>query len=208
MNTPAGICIKHNKVFVTQYSSHCLNVYSTEGKYLNSVGKKGKNELEFDRPRGLDISTEKDRMYIAEYGNDRIQCLNINLEFNSFIENIYGALDVKLTSNEIVVLSLRNPCVSLYTYSHQLIREIIPSGEGNTVVGPFSLILDKSFNILITDFGKHCVCIFSFGGEFIHRIGKEGEKKWDFIKPRGITNDVEGRVIVASENPKHCIQVF
>ena len=59
MGTPAGICIKHNKVYVTQFSSHCLNVYSTEGKYLNSVGVNGRQELEFDGPMGLDISTDK-----------------------------------------------------------------------------------------------------------------------------------------------------
>ena len=208
MNSPTGICIKQNKVYVTQFSSHCLNVYSTEGKYLDSVGVKGKNELEFDQPRGLDISTEKDRIYIAERENARIQCLNLYLPFNSFIDDICGAKDVKLTSNEIVVLSLRNPCVSLYTYSHQLIREMIPWGNGNPVVTPVSFILDNSLNIFIADFGIHCVSIFSFGGELIHRFGKEGEKRGDFIRPSGITIDVEGRIIVSSKNPEHCIQLF
>ena len=208
MNSPTGICIKQNKVYVTQYSSHCLNVYSTRGKYLNSVGVKGKKELEFVQPRGLDISTDRDRIYIAEHGNDRIQSLNLDLKFNSFINDIYGAMDVKLTSNEIVVLSLRNPCVSLYTYSHQLIRKMIPWGKGNPVVIPVCLLLDKSSNILITDYGRHCVSIFSFGGEFRHRFGREGEKRGDFIKPKGIAIDVEGRIIIASQNPEHCIQIF
>ena len=205
MNSPAGICIEPNKVYVTQWSSHCLNVYSTEGKYLDSVGVKGKNELEFDKPLGLDISTDKDRIYIAEYGNVRIQCLNLNLKFDSFINNIYGAIDVKLTSNEIVVLSARNPCVSLYTYSHQLIREMIPCGEGNSVFGPFSFILDEAANILITDFVNNCVSVFSFGGELIHRFGRKGENRGEFIKPLGIAIDYQKRIIVASQN---CLQIF
>ena len=75
--------------------------------------------------------------YIAEYANNRVQCLNLDLTFNSFIDNIFGSRDVKLTSNEIVVLSIRNPCVSLYTYSHQLIREMIPRGDGTPVLIPF-----------------------------------------------------------------------
>ena len=206
MGMPAGICIKQNKVYVTQYSSHCLNVYSTEGKYLNSVGVKGKKELEFDGPKGLDISS--DRIYIAEFDNDRVQCLNLDLTFNSFIDNIFGAKDVKLTSNEIVVLSVRNPCVSLYTYSHKLIREMIPKGKGCPVVLPSFLILDKSLNILFSDFKNHCVCVFSFGGELIHRFGKEGEKRGEFLQPRGITIDSQGRILVSSENPDHCIQIF
>ena len=64
MNGPVGICIKQNKVFVTQFSSHCLNAYSTEGKCLKSVGVKGNKKLEFDKPKGLDISTDKDRIYL------------------------------------------------------------------------------------------------------------------------------------------------
>ena len=76
MDGPADICINHNKVYVTQYRSNVLTVYSTDGKYLQSVGGKGKDSLAFDRPGGLDISTEFNRIYIAEYGNDRIQSLN------------------------------------------------------------------------------------------------------------------------------------
>ena len=208
MNSPVGICIKQNKVYVTQWSSHCLNVYSTEGKYLDSVGVKGKKELEFEQPRGLDISTEKYRIYIAEQEIDRIQCLNLNLTFNSFIDSIYGAKDVKLTSNEIVVLSARNPCVSLYTYSHQLIREMIPSGEGNPVVTPFSFILDEAANILITDFENNCVSVFSFGGDLIHRFGRKGKKRGEFIEPMGIAIDFQKRIIVGSQNPNHCLQIF
>ena len=208
MGTPVGICFKQNKVYVTQYSSHCLNVYSTEGKYLKSVGVKGKKELEFDKPSGLDISTDKGRIYITEYENDRLQCLDLNLKFNSFIDNVLGAKYVKLTSNEIVVLSSRNPCVSLYTYSHQLIREMIPKGEGNVVVHPSFFVLDKSLKILITDFKSHCFSVFSFGGELIHRFGKEGEKRGEFINPIGIAIDIEGRILVTSKNPEHCIQIF
>ena len=62
MHIPTGICIKHSKVYVTQNRSNLLTVYSTDGKYLKSVGGKGKNHLEFDEPRGLDISTELNRI--------------------------------------------------------------------------------------------------------------------------------------------------
>ena len=208
MGMPIGICIKQNKVYVTQFDSHCLNVYSTEGTYLKSVGMKGKRELEFDIPRGLDISTDTDRIYIAEFDNDRVQCLNLDLTFNSFIDNVLGAKDVKLISNEIIVLSLQNPCVSLYTYSHQLIREMIPRGEGYPVVTPCFVSIDESLNILITDFAHHCVYVFSFEGVLIHRFGKAGRKRGNFIDPRGIAIDVEGRILVASKNPNSCIQVF
>ena len=201
-----GICIKQKRVYITAILTHCLTVYSTEGKFLNSVGVEGRGELEFNNPRGLDISTDQDRIYIAEISNNRIQCLNLDLGFNSFIE-INAPRDVKLTSDEIVVLSSRNPWVSLYSYSHQLIREMISKCEGNPIVPTF-FTLDTDSNILITDYTVQCVYVFSFKGELIHRFGKEGEERGEFIHPSGITIDTEGRILVVSKNPKHCIQVF
>ena len=207
MGCPYDICIKHDNVYVTQFLSNLLTVYSTDGKYLKSVGGKGRNHLEFGEPKGLDISTELSRIYIAEYENDRIQCLNLDLSFHSIIDDIYGAKDVKLTPEEIVVLYRRNPCVSLYSYSHQLIREMIPRDTCHLNL-PDGFFLDESFNILITDIKSHCVCVYSYRGEFLHKFGKEGNKKGDFIEPRGITICPQGRIIVTSFNPNHPIQIF
>ena len=204
MDTPSCICIKHNKVYVTQLGSNLLTVYSTDGKYLKS----GKNHLQLNKPRGIDISAELKRIYIAEIGNDRIQSLNLDLSSHSIIDDIYGAKDAKLTPEEIAVLSVRNPCVSLYSYSHQLIRRMIIRGETCQLNMPCRFVLDESSNILITDMKSHCVCVYSYGGDFLHKFGEGGDQKGDFICPFGITICPQGRIIVASNNPNHPIQIF
>ena len=208
MNWPVGMCIGINCIYVTQYGSHCLNVYSTEGTFLKSVGRKGQIPLEFDGPRGLDVSSDKARIYVAECFNNRIQCLNLDLKFISFIDDVTGAVDVKLTPNEIVLLSSGSPCVSLYSYSHQLIREMILRGESNPLGDAAALILDKSLNILITDYLMHRVCVFSFDGTLLHRFGSKGEKGGEFMHPTGLAIDNEEKVIVVNRNPEHCLQVF
>ena len=208
MSFPTGICIKHNKVYVTQCGSDLLTVYSTDGKYLQSVGGKGKNHLKFDQPRGLDISTELNRIYIAEYENNRIQCVNLDLSFHSIIDDIYGALDVKLTPEEIVVLSLRNLCVSIYSYSHKLIREMILRDETCQLELPVRFFIGECSNILIVDTNSHCVCVYSYRGEFLHKFGKKGDQKGDFIEPYGITICPQGRIFISSLNPNHPFQIF
>ena len=50
--------------------------------------------------------------------------------------------------------------------------------------------------------------IFSKEGKEIYKFGKEGKRPGCFIEPRGIALDSEGRIIVASQNPDHCIQFF
>ena len=91
MNGPYGICIYQNTVYVTQCKGNNLNIYSRECKLLSSVGQKGSRELEFNDPRGITVSSKWSRIYICEYDNDRVQCLNLDLTFNCFIPDIYGA---------------------------------------------------------------------------------------------------------------------
>ena len=38
MDIPVRICVGYKHVYVTQFRSHILSVYSTYGKYLQSVG--------------------------------------------------------------------------------------------------------------------------------------------------------------------------
>ena len=208
MNSPHGICINLNRVYVTQYRANFLTVYSTEGRFIESVGRRGNEELEFYCPTGVTVSTVKNLIYICDSWNNRIQCLNLNLTFNSFIPNVNLPRDIKLTPQDIVLLTEGNPCIRFYDYSHQLIREIITRGEVNQVIGPCCFCLDRELNILITDFSANTVIIFSNNGELLHRLGKFGEGRGDFVSPTGIVTDREGRVIVVSHNPKYCIQIF
>ena len=77
--------------------------------------------MEFDCPRGVAVSTVNNLIYICECRNNRIQCLNLNLTFNSFISEVTQPRDIKLTSQDVVVLTGGSPCIQFYDYSHQLI---------------------------------------------------------------------------------------
>ena len=208
MKSPVGICIYLNKVYVTQFDANSLTVYSIEGRYIQSVGREGNTELEFDWPRGIAVSTVNNLIYICDCWNSRIHCLNLNLTFNSFISKLTRPRDIKLTPQDIVVLTEGSPCILFYDYSHQLIRQIVTRGEGKQVIAPRYFCLDTEFNIMMTDLSADRVLIFSNRGELLHKFGKRGDGRGDFIYPRGIAVDKEDRIIVVSENPKHCIQLF
>ena len=60
----------------------------------------------------------------------------------------------------------------------------------------------------MTDFSADCVMIFSNRGELLHKFGKRGEGRGDLISPAGIATDREDRILVVSQNPEHCIQLF
>ena len=208
MQGPEGICIVEDRVYVTQYTSHYLNVYSTQGKLLTCVGGQGSSELYFNGMAGIDVSTEKGRIYVAELNNNRIQCLKMNLKFHSYISHVFGPKDVKLTSDEVIVLCHSSPCLIIYNYEHQSIRHIIYKGLGEDVNFPAYLFVDQVGNFLITDYHAHWVRVFSHGGDFIHQIGKAGEETGQFINPNGIVVSNSGQIIVVSANDNHAIQIF
>ena len=147
MTGPFSMFLSQNKLFITQFVGNSLNVYSTGGKPLHSVGRKGSKELEFDKPFSVSITPVRNRIYICDFGNLRIQCLNSNLTFNSFILDI-SIMRIHCTSDEIIVLKVKIPCISFYDYSHQLVREILPIGEGTPILAIFASIIETIFSSL------------------------------------------------------------
>ena len=99
-------------------------------------------------------------------------------------------------------------CLTLYTYSHDPIRHIIPRGEGYPIIIPHCLFLDGSNTIFISDKEGHLVSVFSFEGVFIYSFGRGRDSRKDFIKPRGIAMDARGRILVLTENSDNCVQLF
>ena len=60
--------------------------------------------------------------------------------------------------------------------------------------------------IYLTD--SHNALIFSNTGQLLHNLGMRGEGRGDLISPSGIALDRESRIIIMSENPSYCIQLF
>ena len=190
---------------MTQTLGHRLNVYSTIGKYLESVGSIGNNKLQFHFPRAVDISVDRNRIYIVEYQNRRVQCLNSDLTFHSFITDNQKLKQVKVTSNEIVILRSVIPYLLIYNYEHQLVRTAV---RLHVEMNPSRLCIDKVGNYVITDQCEDRIKVFSRNGELIYRIGEKGTNAGQFILPRGILITRECRLVVVSDNPNNTIQMF
>ncbi|KAI6657790.1 Tripartite motif-containing protein 2-like [Oopsacas minuta] len=196
MKSPAGICINLDRVYVTQSIIHCLAVYSIRGIFIASAGREGRKELEFAYPKGVAVSTQNNILYICDWLNNRIQCLNTDLSFNSFICDVPLPKDIKVTSRDILVLTGGDPCIRIYDHSHVLSREIIPCGGQLSESGYFCL--DTESNIIIS---AQCVLIYSYRGELIHKFGK-------FNNLRGIGLDSNCRIVAVSEDTNSCVHLF
>ena len=210
MNGPVGICISQNKVFVTQHSGHCINMYELEGKLIKSVGSEGNRRAQFNAPLGLDISDRHNNIYVCDYYNHRIEILTKELKYHSMLG--IGLLkyprDVKVTRDRVLVLDVSDPCMFVFNSDHVLTNRLITRGVGKQTNNPFCFDIDREYNIIMSDCYNHYVYVFNQEGEQIHKFGKEGQGIGEFYHPWGIALDNTGRIIVVCGNNTNCLQFF
>ena len=210
MKEPVGICIFQNKVFVTQLSGNCINMYELEGKLIKSVGSKGNGEAQFSRPFGLDVSDINNNIYVCDLDNHRIQILTEELKYNSMlgVDLLVFPRDVKVTRDRVLVLARSDPCMFVFNSDHVLTNKLITRGYAKQTRNPCCFDIDREYNIIMSDYWNHCVYVFNQEGEQIHKFGKEGQGIGEFYHPSGIVLDNTGRIIVVCNKDTNCLQFF
>ena len=210
MKEPAGICIFQNKVFVTQLSGNCINMYELEGKLIKSVGSKGNGEAQFNRPFGLDVSDINNNIYVCDLDNHRIQILTEELKYHSMlgVDLLVFPRDVKVTRDRVLVLDCGDPCMFVFNLYHVLTNKLITRGYAKQTRNPCCFDIDREYNIIMSDYWNHCVYVFNHEGEQIHKFGKEGQGIGEFYQPYGIALDNTGHIIVVCDKDTNCLQFF
>ena len=202
MYYPRGLAIYEDRILITQGNNYILN-YQLNGKFVSTIGRKGRGELEFINLFSLTIDESNGNIYICDYNNNRIQILNSDFSFKSQFGNdtLKHPRDVKLSKEYIYVLDKSNPCLHLFNYNHMLQKSVISRGKGMEVINPWFFFVDQTENILISDLSSNSIYIFNTEFQLIHKIPVSNN-------PTGVTVDKQGRVIVVCGAVKDCLQIF
>ena len=208
MEFPKCLLISGNRILISNGeffgpTNHKILVYELNGNFVSKIGKYGKGKIEFNCPCGLACNESNGDIYICDCGNNRIQILSKDFKFKSQ----FGAgklkypRDVKLSKEYISFLDASNPCLHLYSYNLVLQKSVISSGKGMQVVSPRCFFIDNSNNFLISDCSSNSILIFNPEFELIHKINTS-------THPKGVVVDNQGRVIVACQADRDCLQIF
>jgi DNA-binding beta-propeller fold protein YncE len=217
LSNPIGIALdKSNNVYVADYGNHRIIKYDENGNLLLASGKKGKDSGEFRSPRGIWYDVVKERLFVADHDNYRIQILDQDLK-------VIGEIDCKDPDNSkrypprsvavdydgniYSVMSSYN-IVWKFNAEGKLIRKF---GSKGTKPGEFDnpryIAVDNMNNIYISDYNNDRIQIFNTDGVCKGYFGEKGNTLGHFNKPEGIFIDKEARIlIVDAENNR--VQVF
>ena len=210
LEAPRGIAVSEDNVFVTDRNLHSLLQFRKEDcKLVRRTGTEGAGEGQLDFPQSLCLDYNGD-VYVADFCNNRVSVFSKQLQFKKCLgtQQLKSPVDVKVTPNSFVILDRSRNCIHFYSRSGDLLSSCVTQGEDGMVYKPKFFCLDTAGNILITGGLSHDVKILSPSGHLIHKIGKEGHGRGEFVYPHGICVSELGTIFVVSWNNNFALQSF
>ena len=191
-----------------------LQMFDKNGKFLKSVGSKGRGQLQFMGPVSMAISQDK-QVFICERENHRIQVLDKELTFQRFIgecgqnecEFYFPSGIVISDGGHLFVADSGNHRIQVLSLDGTFVRSFGRKGSAAGELCLPSHICIDSYGVYVTEEGNHRVSVFTQNGVFIRSIGGKGSCLGQFLCPLGVAIDQNKTLYVCDSKNKR-IQIF
>ena len=210
LKCPMGIAVSGNYVYVTDWMAHSLLCYNVTGKMVKKTGSNGSGAQEFWCPKGIAISESKEKVFIADLGNNRIKTYGLDLELKSFFyhDAIHGPKDVMVTPDLcLIVLDSKSPFLHMFDLKGTLLRHLVDRSNSFLLKDPTFFTLDGDGNILIADEIGNSLGVFYLPESKYFQHSLENITV-QFSEPTGIAADHNGSLIIANNGNRQLIKWF
>lgn len=207
-NSPCGIAIQGDMLYVTDRGNNCVHKVSTSGEFVAKFGAKGSEKGQLSEPRSICLDRDG-RIYIAEGNNNRVSVFEPDGTFGHHItdsksddSNLCSPWGVAFDptgnlhvtnygSNYIIVFTPEGNYVKEYFCSVSRLAGIAIDEEGHSFIAENHYKYDNYYGT--TTYGS--LFIFDSDHQRIHTL-----KKFRYAK--GVTIDQEGYYYVTSAKDK------
>ncbi len=155
--------------------SHAIHEFRvSDGSQLRVIGGAGDGPLQFKNPRQVWVASD-DFVFVADYGNKRVQVLTPRLDFHGFVGvgQLVG-LNGVCANDDVIVVSEDAHRISVFNRGDgALLRRFGSQGRGDgQLLGPRGLcFVSEHRHVAVADFHKSRVSVFSVEGEFVRHVG-------------------------------------
>ena len=208
-----GVAVnERDETAVTDSKNHRVQVFSSDGTYLRSFGRKGDKQGELNWPAGIAFDknsrivvvdtlnhrvklTDEQGGYLSQFGSEG------NLDHQQ--SNPYG-LSVDSNGN-IIVADKGNKLIKTFSASGQFLHTL-GEGEGEGFTYPCHCIQYDKY-LIVLDAGEHCIKVFDINGNFLYKFGNKGNRDGEFNEPRFLSVNKGGHLMVCDRS-NYRVQVF
>ena len=203
IESPRGIAITSEAVFVTDNLLHALYKFDMQGEVLLQIKKEGSSRRELRNPCG--VRCKYSRVYVCDFNNNRLQIFDESLNLLRCVENKdFGfPSDILFTKKYFYVLSAVNNAIIQYTIEEQLIRTIHLKGQKKLIGEAYFFTRDNHKNFLISDKYGDCIKVFSKEGQYKSTLGA-GKLHY----PRGLAVTADSLIIHVCETKQASFQIY
>ena len=157
---PLGVRLHNSHIYVCDTYSHRIQVFDCELNFIRTIGSHGSGRGEFNLPYDLDFDAEGNA-YIADFGNNRIQVLDISGQFIQRFghEEGEGRLErptaVHIIGQFVYVSDKGHHRIAVYETSGQFVTSFGREGKGEgEFKNPRHITSDHNGFIYVCDWGN------------------------------------------------------
>ena len=202
MRYPRGVAIDdHENIYIS--SQHKLQKFTKNGFFIKCVGTKGRGKREFYFPRGVTIY--QSQIYVCDSSNNRIQVLDLDLQFDHSIELSGDPYDIKFDSvGNMYIAEFKSKRIEILDSDGR--RKSVFGNEGETKLdGPTGLHVADNY-VYVSDHRADRIAVYNTSGDFLTKFGKRGKKLGQLYGPYGIVVH-DGKMFIC-DSWNHRVQVF
>ena len=131
---PRAVTVHNDQLYVCDIYNHRIQVFDLDLNFVRSIGSHGEGREEFDEPQDVWFDTAGN-MYVAEWGNGRIQVLDGNCKFkHEFGREGSRPSGLTIADRYVYVSDLSGHYIAIYDTSGQFVAAF---GRDGTKEGEF-----------------------------------------------------------------------
>jgi DNA-binding beta-propeller fold protein YncE len=193
-------------LLVSDYSGgiHALRV--ADGSRLRVIGGAGDGPLQFKKPRQVWVASD-DFVFVAEFGNNRVQVLTPHLDFHGFVGVGQLSTPAGVCADDDVIMVSERDAYRISVFSRgdgALLRRFGSYGRGDGQLNcPLGLcFMSGHRHVAVADYGNDRVSVFSVEGEFVRHVGVG-----KLSNPHGVACSAFDQIVVADRGNRRVVVV-
>jgi len=217
LNNPTDSCVdSQGFLYVVDSGNNRICVFTTQGKFVRTIGREGKGEGEFMNPRKI-CCTRDNYFIVTDSDNNRVQIFDPRGNFLRVVGGSDNAAEgllrqpVGVTCDShglIYVTQMKPAAIKVYGFDGGYIGQFGKEGKGKgELLGPSDVTVDAQGGIIVAEWGNCRISIFDERGHYHGKYGKRGKKYGEFDGPCCVELNQEGRLVVV-DTWNHRIQIL